>query len=293
MQYYFQIVDVVIRLYSPFPVLEHSTTKDFFFEYPLRDIPEMELTYQPTDSLPVPEDVRFIEARRIYTGEGINSSTFFCAKPGSDPYAWVSRNNIDEGKLVCRYLPGNEFLMNYSRNALTLMDLEATMLHFNALIIHASLIRWNGSAVLFSAPSGTGKSTQAELWKEYAGAEILNGDRASLRRKEGVWHGYGLPYAGTSGIYRNENAPVRAIVALKQAPENSIRKLTTADAFRSLYSEVMIHRWDTAFESKATELFLSVLKEVPIYLLSCRPDREAVEILKTELEKTENQEVHL
>ena len=129
-----------------------------------------------------------------------------------------------------------------------------------------------------------GKSTQAELWRQYEGAEILNGDRAALRKKNGIWHGYGLPYAGTSGIYRNESAPLKVIVALRQATENRIRRIAGAEAFSYLYPETMIHRWDPQFESRAAELLLSLLSEIPVFLLECRADRGAVEILKTEIQ---------
>lgn len=287
MEYFFQLADVRIRVESPFPLLDNESTIEFFSDTEKDICPNLEISYLPVNELPAPEDIRYEEARRVYTGEGDSAATLFSEMPGIPAYAWVPRESLSRGKLICYYLPGKEYLMNYKRNILTLMDLEATLLHFNAIIMHASLIRWNEQAIIFSAPSGVGKSTQAELWKQYAGADILNGDRAALRKKDGVWHGYGLPYAGTSGIYRNENAPLRAIVALRQAPENSIRKLNVSDAFRYLYPETMIHRWDAEFERMATALLLDVLNVTPVYLLSCRPDREAVELLKDELEPME------
>ena len=59
----------------------------------------------------------------------------------------------------------------------------------------ASFIRWQGRGILFSAPSGTGKSTQANLWVQHQGAEVINGDRAALRQVGGRWQAFGLPYA--------------------------------------------------------------------------------------------------
>lgn len=288
MQYYYTLADICIRLASPFPVLENESTKEFFSEKPPNASPDLEILYRPSETLPEPRDIRYTEARRIYTGQGEGAATFFSGTPFVPPYAWVPRDTLGEGRLICRYLPGSERLMNYARNALTLMDLESTLLHFGAVILHASFIRWNGQGVIFSAPSGTGKSTQAELWRQYAGAEILNGDRAAIRQRDGAWHGYGLPYAGTSGIYRNERAPLRAVVALRQSAENSVRRLSPSQAFRYLYPETMIHRWDPDYEQRATELLLGIFGEIPVYLLSCRPDREAVELLKNEIETQEN-----
>ena len=200
--------------------------------------------------------------------------------PRFSPYAFVSRETLQEGVLRCQYLPGNEKYMDFAHNLMTLMDIEATLLAFDAILLHASLISWQGMGILFSAPSGTGKSTQADLWARLENAEILNGDRAALRKRDGVWRGYGLPYAGTSGIHRNESAPMKALVALRQAKENRIRQIRGSEAFRYLYPETTIHRWDRSFEEKAAGLLVEVLSDVPVFLLECRPDAEAVEILK-------------
>ncbi len=283
MLYYLSLVGVVIRVEAPFLLFDNDSTKDFYSDKALNSTPDLDFIYRPVDDLPEPENVRYKEDRRVYTGEGIDTSTFFSAVPGGKPYAWVSREDLFQGKLVCCYTPGKEYLLNYKRNVLTLMDLEATLLHFNAVILHASFIRWNGKGIIFSAPSGTGKSTQADLWEKYAGAEILNGDRAALRRLDSAWRVYGLPYAGTSGIYRNESAPLTAVVALRQAKENSVRRISGTEAFRYLYPETMIHRWDRDFESRATNLLLDVLHDIPVFLLECRPDQEAVEILKEQI----------
>lgn len=67
------------------------------------------------------------------------------------------------------------------------VGLHHKLLQQDALVIHASYIEFMGRGILFLGPSGTGKSTQARLWNEHAGAPILNGDRALLRQKDGIW----------------------------------------------------------------------------------------------------------
>ena len=233
----------------------------------------------PTEALPEVKNIQFQEPRRIYVRDGHASATFFSSHPDRSPYAYVSRKTIRDGYLNCLYLPGNEVYMNYTHNLITLMDIETTLLDFDALILHASFICWHDMGIIFSAPSGTGKSTQADLWAKYQGAEVLNGDRAALRKVDGLWRAYGLPYAGTSGIYRNESASLKAIVALRQAKENRIREIRGAEAFRYLYPETMIHRWDPDFERRATDLLLQLIGDIPVYLLECLPDEGAVKLL--------------
>ncbi|MBR2806592.1 MAG: hypothetical protein IKE18_07415, partial [Oscillospiraceae bacterium] len=267
MLYNLNLVDILIRVESPFPLLDNDSTKEFYIDKAPNSQFDLNFIYQPVDELPVPKNASYIEGRRVYIGYGSEASTFFSPVPEGIPYAWVSRASLDEGILVCKYVPGKEYLLNYKRNVLILMDLEATLLHFDAIILHASFIRWREKGIIFTAPSGTGKSTQAALWEKYYDAEILNGDRAALRRKDGMWRSYGLPYAGTSDIYRNESAPLTAVVALRQATENRIHRIKGTEAFRYLYPETMIHRWDSNFEKKATSLLLSIMSDIPIFLL--------------------------
>ena len=61
------------------------------------------------------------------------------------------------------------------------LALEKVLIAHESIILHASYVNYNGKAILFTAPSGTGKSTQAALWEEYKGAEIVNGDRVIIQ----------------------------------------------------------------------------------------------------------------
>lgn len=170
--------------------------------------------------------------------------------------------------------------MNYSHNLCSLIGLETLLLKYNGLLLHSSFIRWEGMGILFSAPSGTGKSTQAALWVQHEGAEIINGDRAGMIKQQNQWTAWGLPVAGSSNVYRNESAPVKTIIALRQASENRIRRLRPGEAFRYLYPEVTVHAWDRSDVEHASELLLELVTEVPVYLLECRPDTEAVSLVR-------------
>ena len=160
---------------------------------------------------------------------------------------------------------------------------ERLLLANQAFLLHAAVVQWKGRGILFTAPSGTGKSTQAQLWAELEGAEIINGDRAIIRRKDNGYMVYGSPYAGTSGIYRNSAAPLDTIVVLSQAPENSLQRLTPGAGFRRILPQATALPWDAAFMNGLTELLLDLVPKVSIYHLACLPNAEAVQILKEEL----------
>lgn len=164
-------------------------------------------------------------------------------------------------------------------------SMERLLLRHGALQLHASVIEWRGQGILFTAPSGTGKSTQAQLWQDAEDARIINGDRGIMRRMDGTYRVYGSPYAGTSEIYVNQSAPVGAVVVLSQGQENRLERLRPAEAFRKLYRETTVAAWDAGFVERVTELLTDLIGAVPVYHLSCRPDTGAVEVLKAELER--------
>lgn len=164
------------------------------------------------------------------------------------------------------------------------LGIERLLLQKDGFLLHASLIKYGGAGIAFSAPSGTGKSTQAELWETYREAEIINGDRAGIRRmQDGSWLAYGSPMAGSSGIVKNERVCLQAIVVLRQAKENEIERMKPSEAFKALYSETLLNKWDSDYMLKLTELLINAAKQLPVYLLKCRPEKSAVELLEKEL----------
>lgn len=146
----------------------------------------------------------------------------------------------------------------------------------DALLLHASLVEYDGRAVAFTAASGTGKSTHADLWAAHLGARIMNGDRAFVRRRAGGgWDAYGSPWSGSSPYVRDVSAQLAAVVVLEQAPQNRIRPLSAAELLPRLYNNVRYPFWDEAATQATLAALDALMREVPIYLLSCLPDVEA------------------
>ena len=203
---------------------------------------------------------------------------FHCHRPGEDAFAVTSI--FTTGEVEISVLP--EYLSYFSGSSgiFNRMSMETLLLQHQGLLLHASLIKYAGKAIAFTGPSGVGKSTHADIWQRHLAARIINGDRAVLRKGSDGWMAYGSPYAGTSGIYENDSAPLTAIVVLSQAKENSFQPVTAAEAFRLLYPELTMHRWDKAFVEQATELLTQLLQQVPVYRLACLPTESAAQLVK-------------
>ena len=144
--------------------------------------------------------------------------------------------------------------------------------------IHASLIQTVDKGILFLGPSGIGKTTQAELWMQYRGAEIINGDMVFVKREEDRFLGCGSPWHGSSPYCLNKQVPLSALIVLKQSNQNTIRCLKGFEMVSSVMSSVFWPTWYREGYEAACETFDALLNTVPVYELSCRPDEDAVKL---------------
>lgn len=152
---------------------------------------------------------------------------------------------------------------------------------------HCSYIDYHGKAILFTAPSGTGKSTQAELWREMRNAEIINGDRAAVCVKDNCLVAAGIPFSGSSSYCLNRTLPLAAIVYLSQAPRTSIRKLRGIEAFSRIWEGVSVNAWIKEDVERVADVVQKAATEIPVYHLACTPDESAVSALEAALRKQE------
>ncbi len=181
------------------------------------------------------------------------------------------------------YLSGKEKCLS-EKFAFDSMGLEHILADFRRVILHSSFLVYRGDGILFSAPSGTGKSTQADLWEKYLpGTEIVNGDRSILGYEDGTVWAYGLPMCGSSGIAKRINAPVKSIIILRQGKENLLVRINPASAFRFLLSECGVSLWSKEDMEHVIQLLSIVVKNIPVYFFRCKPDKAAVYIVKNTL----------
>lgn len=170
------------------------------------------------------------------------------------------------------------------KQILRALDVNRLITEHRGILLHASFIEYEGKAILFTAPSETGKSTQAQLWCDHAGAALVNGDRAAIRIIDGGVYACGIPMSGSSPVRRNVMLPLAAIVYLSQAPQNRIEKLRGVRAFRRVWEGCTVNLWERAEVDLATRTVTDILSRVPVYHLACTPDAGAVHLLKHTLE---------
>jgi len=165
----------------------------------------------------------------------------------------------------------------------TLIGIEALVADNNACVLHSSFIEKDGGAVLFTGPCEIGKSTQANLWKDYADAVVVNGDKTMIFEKDGVFYASGMPFSGSSKDCLNQVLPLRAVISLQQAKGNSAHKLESNEAFYKLYKNCYPVPYSRDFTGKLLDFVQRMSQSVPVYEYACLADESAVRYLERKL----------
>ena len=155
------------------------------------------------------------------------------------------------------------------------------LLDFNGFMIHSSAVVLDGKAYLFSAPSGTGKSTHTSLWlKHFNGRDvyIINDDKPALKlMDDGNFYVFGTPWSGKTDQNANACVPLQGICFIERSEENRIRKLNNFEAINKLMWQT-IRPLDTQSLDKLLSLFDKLIAQTNMYLMGCTIDNEAVEL---------------
>lgn len=176
-----------------------------------------------------------------------------------EKYSYLSD---DEGEYI---FSGSNFYRHLLRN-------DGVMLHSSAVVV-------DGVAYLFTAHSGTGKSTHTGLWLKKFGdrAYILNDDKPALRLEDGKWYAYGTPWSGKYDISVNTRVPLGGIAVVNRAEKNAIYPYRDRKIISEIYQQVN-RPGDTESRIRVLELLNKLLSMVPIWKLECNMDMEAAEI---------------
>lgn len=146
---------------------------------------------------------------------------------------------------------------------------------FNGVMLHASCVEYKGKAYLFSATSGTGKSTHTHLWLKYLeGSRIINDDKPAIRIIDGVAYAYGTPWSGKTDESVNEGVEIGGICFLERG-ENKITRIPGIAALKPFMDQT-VRPADKNLMNKMLETLNIILTDLPIYRMSCDMSEDAV-----------------
>ena len=150
------------------------------------------------------------------------------------------------------------------------------IMEHTGMMLHACAVVVDGKAYLFSATSGTGKSTHVGLWLKQFGdrATILNDDKPALRLEDGVWYAYGTPWSGKYDLSSNLRVPLAGIAMIERGETNEIERFTGSRAVFEILEQTLRPR-STKYRIILLELLEKLMAQVPVWKLRCNMDPEA------------------
>ena len=173
-------------------------------------------------------------------------------------------------------LPVREHSDAYLETIAVQRKIAEALFDYDTLLFHGSVVAVDGQAFLFTAKSGTGKSTHTRLWREVFGerAVMVNDDKPFLRCTEDGVLAYGSPWNGKHRLGANICVPLKAVCILERGAENQIQKIAPEDALFMLLQQSNRPR-DPSRMPKYLDLLDRLARSVEFYRLHCNMDPQA------------------
>ncbi len=193
-----------------------------------------------------------------------------------DLTAKVTEEEMEEERMRS---PG--FSEGYIENICLYRSICSQIPKWDRMLMHCSVLDYDGSGYAFLGRSGTGKTTHSRLWLEnLSSIRVINGDKPILQYKDGEFIAYGTPWMGKENWGTNDCVVLKGLCFLEQAKTNAIRKLKPQEVNARLFTQILIPTEEEC-AIKTLELADKIVTEIPCYLLQCDISTEA---LKTSFE---------
>lgn len=176
-------------------------------------------------------------------------------------------------------IPIRQFSDSYLEELAVYRKMAEQMIEYDTILFHGSVIAVDGVGYLFTAKSGTGKSTHTRLWRDYFGgrAVMVNDDKPLLKIIDNGVIAYGTPYNGKHRLGSNISVPLKAICILTRSADNHIEPITRNQAYTMLLQQV--YRPADALKMMQTLTLVDKLADsVKLYKLGCNMDKSAAKV---------------
>ena len=227
--------------------------------------------------VPIGIRCRYEINKRFLKEYSTEEEPLFCVEPTDEDLerARADYDAIDRMDGRTDFYRSDAFFENAALNRL----IAERITEYDVLLMHGSALCMDGETYIFTAPSGTGKSTHARLWRETFGDRVfmINDDKPMIRVREDGAVAYGTPWNGKHNLSRNTSAPVRAIALLKRSEENRVEPMTKSEAFAVLVSQALSTK-DPAVMLRILALEKRMLDRVRFYTLYCNMDPDAARV---------------
>jgi hypothetical protein len=150
------------------------------------------------------------------------------------------------------------------------------LIGYGGFLLHSSCLRYDGKAYMFTADSGTGKSTHTGLWREYIkDVKMINDDKPAIRLIDGLFYAAGTPWSGKTDQSENVLVPVGAVALLYRSEDNVINRSTNQKAVSELLKQTLLPPKKESTD-KLADLLDKFIRTVPVYDFGCNISEQAV-----------------
>lgn len=275
-QYFLSLGDVVFRLTSPLPMEAEPAMEPFLRpDCGQWDI-QIEISQHDLDGVALPG--RVVGHDYLLDYYSTDNGMLCVANGGAGPVA-LTPYTYGCSHVKCYVNQRRWPALSTLGNILRLIPVNVFLRQKNVLLLHAAQVVYRDRGILFTAPSGTGKTTQAKLWRDVLGARIICNDRTLIRQGRT----FGYPVDGSDPICSGEVHSLGAVVLLSQGQENQIHRLRPAQAVAKLMPQLVMDTWSGEARETAVQQLLELAAQTPIYHLSCTPEPAAVKLLEQTL----------
>ena len=150
---------------------------------------------------------------------------------------------------------------------------------YDGFFFHSSALDLDGEGYLFTALSGTGKSTHTRNWRTLFGDRVtmINDDKPIIRRIDGKFYVCGTPWMGKSDIGCNRTAPVKAVYVLQRGEQNAARQISPGVVLKQLLEATLLPKTRETM-SNLLSLYNDLFSSAKLILLTCNKDVEAAQV---------------
>lgn len=184
----------------------------------------------------------------------------------SDPEMWIKVCDSDiehEYDITGRAKTSNA--NSYIETLVVYRKISEAVLDYNTFLMHGAVIAVDGASFMFTAKSGTGKTTHINKWLDRLdNAVVVNGDKPLIKISDRDVIAYGTPWCGKEHLGTNMNVPLKAIVFMERSEHNVIEEISFDDAFRLLMQQVYLPN-DTEKVKKTISLLFQLNGKVKFY----------------------------
>jgi len=186
---------------------------------------------------------------------------------------FANEENLLEG------LPETTYGKSFLETTAIYRKIADALVNDDVILYHGSVVSVDGQGYLFTAKSGTGKSTHTALWREMFGerAVMVNDDKPLLQVKEDSVIVHGTPWNGKHRLGNNISVPLKALCILERGEKNVIERVEPASVLPLLMQQIN-RMSDPVKLLKTMDALERILKIVPIYRLKCNMEPEAAKV---------------